>query len=100
MKYIFILLFIFVSFFESAAQIHRNRQYDDQQCHQITDTFRVRIVTLGTPDLWEPIDIPYVVERENGYYVFYSKEHGTYCRMLQLQSEVKEYMTKIVRYRL
>jgi hypothetical protein len=99
MKQVFVLLFIFVSFFETSAQIDRNRQFDGIPCENIKDVFRLRIVTLSTPDLWEPIGISYVMEMENDYYVFFSKECGTYCRMLELQTKIPEYMTKIVRKR-
>jgi len=99
MKYIFVLLFIFVSFFETSAQIDRNRQYDGIPCKEIKETFRLRIVTLSTPDHWEPINVPYVMEKEKDYYVFFTKEQGTYCRMLELQTKIPEYMTKIVRVR-
>lgn len=99
MKQVFVFLLIFVSFFETSAQIDRNRQYDNIPCENIKETFRLRIVTLSTPDLWEPIGVPYVMEIEKHYYVFFSKEQGTYCRMLELQMEIPEYMTKIVRVR-
>jgi hypothetical protein len=99
MKYIFVFLFIFVSFFEISAQIDRNRQYDGIPCEEIKETFRLRIVTLSTPDLWEPINVSYVMETEKDYYVFFTKEIGSYCRMLELQTEIPEYMTKIVRVR-
>jgi len=94
-----IFLFTFVAlFFDINAQVTRNHQYDGD-CHQIQDSFRIRIVTLSTPDPWEPIDVPYVVEKEGDYYAFFTKVHGTYCEMLFLQSTITRYMTKIVRVR-
>ena len=94
-----IFLFSFVAlFFDINAQVTRNRQYDGD-CHQIQDSFRLRLLTLSTPDPWEPILIPYVVEKEGEYYAFFTKQHGTYCEMLTLQGMMIEYQSKIVRVR-
>lgn len=91
MRFIFIFIFV-LSFFESYGQI---------DCTEVKDSFRLRIVTLSTPTPWQQIPTDYVVEKEGSNYVFYSKEHWSYCGILEVQqfieSAYKQYKTQIVR---
>lgn len=45
---------------------------------------RIRIVTLLEPKPWQSIPIDFIVEPENGKFVFYSKQEGNWCEMTEL----------------
>jgi len=92
MRYFISALIFVLSFFEGYGQI---------DCSEVKDSFRLRIVTLSTPNPWQQLPTAYVVEKEGNYYVFYSKEHWSYCDILEVQSLIesawKQYKTQVVR---
>jgi hypothetical protein len=76
-----VVLFFALSVFALGA----SAQFNGSNCHQVKDsTCRVRIVTLSTPQPWQPIPVPFTVEQEGCHFVYYSEQRGTYCDMLTL----------------
>lgn len=74
MKKVFLSFFSLLSFGVYAQSVN---------CHDVdSDSCRIRIVTLSQPEPWVKIPMSYIVVEEGNYFVYYSKNYGSYCEML------------------